>query len=146
MIFEYSPLGLLSFDEKGVILACNDNFVQIIGSSREVLIGLNMLNLPDKNIVSAVRKALSGSTGLYEDVYHSVTADKVTPVRALFAPMIVGDGLIPGGVGIIEDITERKRVEDALHKSEEKYRLIADIMADAILVTDMNLRYTYVSP
>ncbi|MBU2621240.1 MAG: PAS domain S-box protein [Proteobacteria bacterium] len=146
LIFEYSPLGLLSFDEKGVILACNDNFVQIIGSSREVLISLNMLNLPDKNIVSAVRKALSGSTGLYEDVYHSVTADKVTPVRALFAPMIVGDGLIPGGVGIIEDITDRKRAEDALHKSEEKYRLIADNMADAILVTDMNLRYTYVSP
>jgi DNA-binding NarL/FixJ family response regulator len=61
LIFEYSPLGLLSFDEKGVIVACNDNFVKIIGSSREKLIGLNMLNLPDKNMVSTVQKALKGS-------------------------------------------------------------------------------------
>jgi len=69
LIFEYSPLGLLSFDEKGVIVACNDNFVKIIGSSQEKLIGLNMLNLPDKNIVSVVQKALKGSSAFYEGDY-----------------------------------------------------------------------------
>jgi len=120
LIFEYSPLGLLSFDEKGAIVACNDNFVQIIGSSREALIGLSMLNLPDKNVVSAVQKALGGVTGLYEDAYHSVTADKITPVRALFAPMIVGDELMSGGVGIIEDITERKQVEEEKRSLAER--------------------------
>ena len=73
LIFEYSPVGILSFDENGVIVACNDNFVKIIGSSREVLIGLNMLHLPDKKMVSSVQKALNGSTGLYEDVYQSLT-------------------------------------------------------------------------
>jgi PAS domain S-box-containing protein len=114
LIFDYSPMGLLSFDEKGVIIACNDNFVRIIGSSREKLVGLNMLNLPDKKIVSAVQKALNGGHGLYEGVYSSVTAKKSTPVRCLFAPMNVGGGDIPGGVGIIEDITERKQAEEAV--------------------------------
>jgi diguanylate cyclase (GGDEF)-like protein/PAS domain S-box-containing protein len=114
LIFEYSPLGILSFDEKGAIIACNDNFVQIIGSSREKLIGLNMLNLPDKNIVSVVLQALNGSQGLYEGVYSSVTAKKNTPVRGLFAPINVGGGRITGGVGIFEDITERKRAEEVL--------------------------------
>ncbi|MEI7649860.1 MAG: PAS domain S-box protein, partial [Methanomicrobiales archaeon] len=99
LIFENSPLGHLSFDEKGVIVACNDKFIQIIGSSREALVGLNMLNLPDKNIVSAVKKALSGYNGLYEGVYSSVTAKKITPVRGLFAPMNFGEGRIPGGMG-----------------------------------------------
>jgi len=116
LIFEYSPLGLLSFDEKGVIIACNDNFVKIIGSLREKLIGLNMLNLPDKNIASAVHDALNGSLGSYEGIYHSVTADKQTPVRCLFASMNVGSGGIHMGVGIIEDITERKLAEEEIHK------------------------------
>jgi PAS domain S-box-containing protein len=112
LLFEYSPLGHLYFDEKGVIVACNDNFVQIVGSSREALIGLKMLNLPDKKIVSSVQKALNGGIGIYEDVYHSVTGKKITPARALFAPINIGDGRILGGMGIIEDITERKRAEE----------------------------------
>jgi two-component system, cell cycle sensor histidine kinase and response regulator CckA len=120
LIFDYSPIGLLSFDEKGVIIACNDNFVKIIGSSREKLIGLNMVNLPDKNIVSAVQKALNGSQGFYEGVYSSVTAKKNTPVRCLFAPMNVGGGGITGGVGIIEDISDRKRAEEERQKLHER--------------------------
>jgi len=116
LIFEHSPLGLLSFDEKGVITACNNNFVKIIGSSREKLIGLNMLELPNEKIVSAVRNTLAGSLGFYEGDYSSVTAKKITPVRCLFAPMDLGKGQIPGGVGIIEDITERKLSEE--HKKE----------------------------
>ena len=139
LIFEYSPLGLLSFDEKGVIVACNDNFVKIIGSSREKLIGLNMLKLPDKNMVSAVQKALNGSIGMYEDDYSSVTARKITPVRCLFAPMDVGGGRIPGGVGIIEDITERKRTEEALRESEELYRTIFENTGASMILIEEDM-------
>jgi len=131
LIFEYSPLGLLSFDEKGCIVACNDYFVKIIGSSREKLIGLNMLNLPDKNLVSSVQKAVNGTTGFYEDDYKSTTANKITPVRVLFAPMEIEKGKIRGGVGIIEDITERKKVEKALLDSESNNRLLLDLAPDA---------------
>jgi len=119
LIFEYSPVGLLSFDKNGIILACNDNFVKIIGSSKEKLIGLNMLNLPDKNIVSAVQKALDGIVATYEGLYSSTTAKKETPARCIFAPMNITDGN-PGGVGIIEDITERKMIEDRMKKLNEE--------------------------
>jgi len=140
LIFDYSPIGLLSFDGKGVIVTCNDNFVKIIGSSREKLIGLNMLNLPDKNIVSAVQKALNGSQGFYEGVYFSVTAKKNTPVRCLFAPMNVGSEEIPGGVGIIEDITERKQMEESLKETELKFRTIFDYASDGILLAQIGNR------
>ena len=41
---------------------------------------------------------------------------------------------------------ERNKVQAALRESEEKYRLINENMADLITVTDMNLRFTYISP
>ncbi|MBN1547802.1 MAG: PAS domain S-box protein, partial [Syntrophaceae bacterium] len=49
-------------------------------------------------------------------------------------------------IGILQDITERKRTEKKLKESENKYRLIADNMTDTIAIMDMNLRFTYLSP
>ena len=136
MIFENSPLGHLFFDEKAVIVTCNNNFVQIIGSSREALIGLEILKLTDKNMVSAIQKALNGSTGLYEGVYHSLSAKKITPMRALYAPMISEDGRILGGVGIFEDVSDRKQAEEALWETRRQLADIIEFLPDATLAID----------
>jgi len=120
LIFERSPIGIFHFDEAGSITACNDNFVRIIGSSHEKLIGLNTIrDIRDKKIVAAIQEALSGGMGHYEDYYSSVTASKTTPVKCEFAPILSHDGRVAGGVGIIEDITERKQAEESLRQSQQ---------------------------
>lgn len=43
-------------------------------------------------------------------------------------------------------VVDRKRAEEALRKSEEKYRLIANNMTDVITIMDLNLKFTYISP
>ncbi len=120
LVFENAPLGLIHYDSNGRIVSCNEEFVRIIGSSKQLLEGLNMLKLPDNKIVEAVKIALAGGKGNYEDYYNSVTANKITPVQVLFAPIYTNQKLI-GGVGIIQDITDRIKIEQALKQQNEEY-------------------------
>jgi len=120
LVFENAPLGLIHYDSNGQIISCNEEFVRIIGSSKQALEGLYMLRLPDKKIVEALEISLSGGLGHYEDYYHSTTANKTTPVQVLFAPIYTNQKLV-GGVGIIQDITDRKKNEQALKEQNEEY-------------------------
>ena len=47
---------------------------------------------------------------------------------------------------IFRDVTEKKIMEEALIRSEEKYRLIADNMTDLVSIVDANGVFKYVSP
>lgn len=48
--------------------------------------------------------------------------------------------------GIIIDVTERKKTEEALHRSEEKYRSLIENLNEIVYVLDTNARILYVSP
>lgn len=49
-------------------------------------------------------------------------------------------------VGVARDITERKRVEEVLRRSEEQYRLITENSHDLICAIDLKGTFTYVTP
>ncbi len=49
-------------------------------------------------------------------------------------------------IGVIQDITERKKAERALAESEERYRFITNNTADHIWTMDLSLHFIYSSP
>ncbi|MCF8146020.1 MAG: PAS domain S-box protein [Deltaproteobacteria bacterium] len=55
-------------------------------------------------------------------------------------------GLLTGICGVSRDITDRKRVEEKLRKSEERYRMIVENMNEIIWIIGLDLQFTYVSP
>ena len=145
-IFENAPLGLLRYDEQGRILVCNDHFVRVIGSSREKVLGLDITRLPNRDMVSAISRALAGRPGKFEGEYRSVTAEKLSLVRVLFEPILDAEGLCHGGVGIIEDISERMLAENVLRESEEKHRQLIENNHDVIYTLSLEGLILFVSP
>ncbi len=113
-IFEHSPLGFFHFDYNGIITDCNENFIKIIGSTRKALIGFHTFELENTKIKMAIQTTLEGEMKTFEDIYHSTTATKKTPVRVLFTPLFSRERKVIGGVGIVEDITQRRINEEKL--------------------------------
>lgn len=138
-LFYETPLGALEYNNRGVITDCNNKFVEIIGSSREKLIGLNMIkDLQDTGLIEEVKSSLSKGEGFYDGYYTSITAAKSTPVRVFFKGMRNEEGEIYSGLGLIEDITEREVVEKALKESETRYRRIFNRSAVSLWEEDIS--------
>ncbi|MCB9597431.1 MAG: PAS domain-containing protein [Sandaracinaceae bacterium] len=116
-LFEAVPVGVLHFDAGGRITAVNELLADELGSTRGVLIGLDMLTLPNDALREAVGEALAGRVGSFDGAYTSVTSGRMRLFRATFSP-IVRDGRVEGGVGIVDDVTERREIEARLAQGE----------------------------
>ncbi|MGM0651505.1 MAG: HD domain-containing phosphohydrolase [Bacillota bacterium] len=117
MRFNNAPVGIIHFDIKGDITDCNDSYTRLTGTSRDTVIGLNLLELPDKRIATAVQKAFQGYKGTFEGKYKFTASGKEAYLWAQFSPVSKDD---PGAgfIGMIEDISERKQVEEKVRAKQ----------------------------
>jgi PAS domain S-box-containing protein len=148
-LIDYMHDAMIILNWDGSILFANRAAARIIEFERpEEFLGHNMIEYlhPDSfqkaaEDLEAVKADKMGFLSEYQ--LCSVTGRRIW-VESIGGKIIFRNA--SANLVCIRDITERKRAEEALRESEEKYRWVVDNMADVITVMDMNLRFTYVSP
>ncbi|MEI6683701.1 MAG: PAS domain S-box protein [Bacteroidota bacterium] len=149
-LIQYSGDPIFSFSPDETYKFVNDAFARVFGYKPEELTGKSPHDLfpydDAESRLTAVRKAFQ--SGMSGDVEVSVTTQtgEVIYFLTLLDPVKNELGEVLFVTCISKNITERKRAELALRESEEKFRLIAQNTSDVIVVFDMNLVPTYVSP
>jgi diguanylate cyclase (GGDEF)-like protein/hemerythrin-like metal-binding protein/PAS domain S-box-containing protein len=141
LLLNHSPVGIVHYDAGLIITFCNDRFAEILRSPPERLIGLDMKKIKDHSILPAMRKALAGEIGFYEGHYSATISDANGWISMTCAPSLDIETKIVSGVAIVQDITERKQIENALKESEEKLRGLYELSPLGIALTDMEGNY-----
>jgi PAS domain S-box-containing protein len=131
LFFENCPIGIIHYDNHGIITDVNEAIIATFGSSRKKLLGLEIRNIPDKRFAAQVYKSLNGENGWFEGQYNSFTGGEISFINAKWIP-IYHEVKGFSGVGIIEDITMRKQMEHDLARRSEFERLITEISSEFI--------------
>jgi len=142
-IIECSLDAIVTTDTKGYVTSANKSFLRLLRSQEEEIVGKHMIDFApikegpyesttgefvqiDKDFLDDAKKWISrlvreGKISNMES-YHIRTDKKIVPVEDNIAYLCDKEGNRTGALGIIRDITERKKAEIELKKSDEEIK------------------------
>ncbi|UCH77707.1 MAG: PAS domain S-box protein [Candidatus Coatesbacteria bacterium] len=135
---------------EGEYAFANEHFARMSGYAKEELLGRSILELvPERSredIAARYREGLQhGFTNETVEAVVLTRDGREVPVETNPAP-IKFEGRSAELI-IVRDVTERKRAEEALHESEERFRRLAEDFREAIVIYDQaEDRVTYANP
>jgi diguanylate cyclase (GGDEF)-like protein/PAS domain S-box-containing protein len=141
---------IVRLDEHARWVLINDAACQFFGRPRDELLGAQSTDYVHPEDVASTTQAIRETRARKELVrglvHRFLTAMGPRVVEWNAWPLFDEQGQYTGTQITGRDITERKQMEQALRESEARFRLIAENSTDVIWTTDLNFRYTYVSP
>lgn len=147
-IIERAPDSLITFNLKGIITSFNNNFSSLSGYSKDEILNKHFTkipSLPERDIPKYRKLFNSFMKGTIPKPFevkliHKNGTSRVAEVRV---SLLKRRNKIIGFQAIARDITKRKQMEQALRENVERYRELADSIADVFFELDKNLKYTY---
>lgn len=136
-------------DTRGKYLLCNPAAARFVGLTPEEMIGKDDTALFDpegaRMVMAMDRRVMdSGLTACNEE---RVAVNGVNVVfQSTKAPYRLPDGSIAGVIGIARDISDRKKADELLRSSEERFRALIEHGFEGINVVDERLKLVYASP
>jgi PAS domain S-box-containing protein len=119
LLFKTSPIGIFHYDANLRITALNERFAAILRTSADKLEWFDMNMLKDKRVLPAIQQALDGKPGFYEGMYTSTLSPCDIWISLHTAPIIESGGEINGAIAIVEDKTDRHKLEEHLRHSQK---------------------------
>ncbi|MDT8356904.1 MAG: PAS domain S-box protein, partial [Methanomicrobiaceae archaeon] len=145
-VLSFSSDLVAVLDSDARLTQINEAFLEHCGMKKEDLVGKSVEDagirfLDSAEIRTCIKEGLSGEKRQLEI---SVMEGAENIYEAKFIPTV----LESGGTGLtlfLEDITMERRAEQALRRSEERFRNMADLAPFPISLVDMDGRYRYLN-
>jgi len=139
--FEKAAVGIGHTAPDGRWLRVNQKLCDIVGYTREEMLGLTYRDIthPDnlEADIMAVREMLSGELQTYttEKRYLHKNGSEVW-INLTVSPLRDPSGGLKYFISVIEDVTGRKRAEEALRESERQLRTLADAVPQLVWMAE----------
>jgi len=145
LLFEHSSMGIGLAANDGTVLDCNQAMQAITGYSKEEFRKINLADTYEnpkqrKTLLEVVRRK-----GAAVDFLTRLKRKDGSLYDALLSVSLIRIGGKDFLQTICEDITERKKAEEALQASEERYRNLFENARDVILTTDLEGNVTSIN-
>ena len=147
-ILEDVAEGYSELDLRGNLTFFNGSLLEIYGYTRDELMHMNYRQYMDEENAKKVYQAYNKvyTTGKPDrEIKHEIIRKDGTRryLENSVSRILDADGQPLGFRGVVRDITERRRAEEALRQSEEKYRTIIENMQDGYFEIDLTGSYTF---
>ncbi|WP_174411096.1 sensor domain-containing protein [Desulfovibrio psychrotolerans] len=150
-ILNAMPTPVFFKDAEGRYQLVNLAFEHLFGQSAEQVLGKRVFDVAPRAYAEKYYQmdaALLASCGpaVQQYEYQVVSAGSVRDVMFNKESMFNEDGGLIGLVGVIMDITDRKRMENSLRRAEERYRALYMNAAEGIFTASMEGVFLGVNP
>lgn len=143
LVVEKMPDGMIVLDARGSIVDINPALQKALGVPASQVIGQGAKDLFNAwpSLVERYENMLEAQD---EVVFGEGESQSWYELR--MSPLFDSRDRLLGRVVTVRNVSERKRMEEALHLGEEKYRKIYENVADVIYETDNQGHLTSISP